>query len=61
MASFVKEGNKVIVLLSPNEDRNSAQNLISEVEKVIGTAGETLIVDSVNLKNSKNCIVCFII
>lgn len=53
MANFVKEGYNVIVLLSPDEDKNSAKNLISELEKILGPTGKVLIVDLVNFKSSE--------
>ncbi|OXU29259.1 hypothetical protein TSAR_007504 [Trichomalopsis sarcophagae] len=53
MANFVKEGNKVVVLLAPNENDIAAKNFVDEINKVTGSAGETLMVNSTNLQNQK--------
>lgn len=51
MANFVKEGNKVVVLLAPNENDNAAQKLVEEINKVTGNTGETWLVNFTNLQN----------
>jgi len=53
MANFVKEGNKVVVLLASNENETVAQSLIDEVNKNAGSSGETLLVNSSDLQSRK--------
>ena len=53
MASYVKEGNKVVVVLAPGENENAAQNLIEAIKKAVGNTGETLLVNSSNLQGSE--------
>lgn len=53
MANFVKEGDKVLLLLAPNENKDVAQTLIKEVEKNNGSCEKILLVRSNELKNRK--------
>ncbi|XP_058799322.1 anamorsin homolog [Phymastichus coffea] len=50
MASFIKEGNKVVILLAPGENESNANSFVEEIKKI---AGETLLTDAVNLQNKK--------
>lgn len=51
MAKFVKEGNRVIVLLAPSENESEAASFVGEVKKVTGNTGETLLVNATNLQS----------
>ncbi|XP_014209033.1 anamorsin homolog [Copidosoma floridanum] len=53
MANFVKEGNKVIVLLAPGENETASKSLIGEVEKSAGNSGQVLLVSSSELHDRK--------
>lgn len=53
MANYVKDGNKVVVLLAPSENDSAAQNLVGEIKKVSGSTGETLVVNSAKLHSRK--------